>query len=67
MFPKGKNRMLDTFKAYGKEVGYLAILSDSLMMISACLIGSYFANLSLNTNLILLVLFVYLIPYLIYT
>jgi uncharacterized protein YacL len=64
--PRGVNKMLDTFKDYANEVSYKAILSDSGMIILASLISSYLANKSLNTNIIVLILFVYLLPYLLY-
>lgn len=65
----GQNKMMDTFKKYATEVSYKAILSDSAMMISSVLIGSFLAssNIGLNTNIIILILAVYLVPYLIYT
>ena len=58
--------MLDTFKDYGKEVSYKAVIADSGMMIMSCLIASYLANKTTNTNIIVLVSFVYLLPYLLY-
>jgi hypothetical protein len=64
--PRGINKMLDTFKDYAKEASYKAILSDSAMMISACLISSYLANKSANTNIIVLIIFIYLLQYLLY-
>lgn len=64
--PRGMNQMLDTFKDYAKEVSYKAIIADSMMMISSSLLGSYLAGTSLNTNLIVLILSVYLVPYFIY-
>lgn len=66
MVPRGKNMMLDTFKDYAKEVGFKAVLSDSLMMILACILTSYFVSLSLNTNIIILILSIYILPYAIY-
>ena len=51
MVPRGANRMLDTFKDYANEVGFKAVLSDSLMMITACILSSYFVSLNLNTNI----------------
>ena len=50
LVPRGKNMMLDTFKDYANEVGFKAVLSDSLMIIMACLLSSYFVSLNLNTN-----------------
>lgn len=65
--PRGVNKMLDVFKDYAKEVNYGAILGDSFMIVIAALLSSYFANLSLHGNLILLICSVYLIPYILYT
>ena len=64
--PRGVNKMLDTFKDYAKDVSYSAILADSGMMIMACLIASYLVNKNTNTNIIVLISFVYLLPYLLY-
>jgi uncharacterized protein YacL len=64
--PRGVNKMLDTFKDYAKDVSYKAILADSGMMIMSCLIASYLTNKTTNTNIIVLVSFVYLLPYLLY-
>jgi hypothetical protein len=64
--PMGVNNMLDTFKDYANEVSYKAILSDSGMMILACLISSYLANKSVNINIVILIIFVYLLQYLLY-
>ena len=64
--PRGMNRMLDTFKDYASEVSYKAILSDSLMIISTCLLSSYFVSFNLNTNIIILIVAVYILPYAIY-
>jgi hypothetical protein len=64
--PRGLNKMLDTFKDYASEVSYKAILSDSGMMIMAALLASYLASKNTNTNIIVLISFVYLLPYLLY-
>ena len=64
--PRGVNKMLDTFKDYANEVSYKAIISDSGMMIMACIIASYLANKNTNTNIIVLISFLYLLPYLLY-
>ena len=64
--PRGVNKMLDTFKDYANEVSYKAIISDSGMMIMSCLIASYLVNKSANTNIIVLISFLYLLPYLLY-
>lgn len=64
--PRGVNRMLDTFKDYANDVSYKAIISDSGMMIMACLIATYLVNKNTNTNIIVLISFLYLLPYLLY-
>jgi len=64
--PRGTNMMLDTFKDYAKETGINSILSDSGMMIMASLLSSYLTGQSLNTNSILLVVLVYILPYIVY-
>ena len=64
--PRGINKMLDTFKDYANEVSYKAILADSGMMIMSCLIASYLVNKNINTNIIVLISFLYLLPYLLY-
>ena len=64
--PRGINKMLDLFKDYANEVSYKAILADSGMMIMSCLIASYLVNKNTNTNIIVLISFLYLLPYLLY-
>ena len=65
--PRGLNRMLDLFKDYAIEVSYKAILGDSFMIIIAVIAAMIFANFSLNTNIIILVVLIYLIPFVLYT
>ena len=64
--PRGVNKMLDTFKDYAIEVSYKAILADSGMIIMSCLIGSYLVNKNTNTNIVVLISSLYLLPYLLY-
>jgi hypothetical protein len=64
--PRGVNKMMDTFKDYAKEASYKAILSDSGMMVMSCLLASYLVNQSTNTNIIVLISFLYALPYLLY-
>ena len=64
--PRGVNKMIDTFKDYANEVSYKAILADSGMMIMSCLIASYLSNKNTNINIIVLISFLYLLPYLLY-
>lgn len=65
--PIGTNAMLDIFKQYSKEVGIGAILGDSFMITIAVLLSYYFSTFSINSNIMLLIALVYLIPYIIYT
>ena len=58
--------MIDTFKDYANDVSYKAILADSGMIIMACLIASYLVNKNTNTNIIVLISSLYLMPYLLY-
>ena len=64
--PRGVNKMLDTFKDYATDVSYKAILADSGMMIMSCLIAFYLVNKNTNTNIIVLISALYLLPYLLY-
>jgi uncharacterized protein YacL len=64
--PRGVNKMLDTFKDYAKEVSRSAIFADSAMMVMSALIASYLSNKTTNTNILVLIVFVYLLPYLLY-
>lgn len=63
--PIGVNKMLDLFKNYAKEVNSGAIIGDSVMIIIATLFSSLFKNLNINQNIILLIIQIYLIPYII--
>lgn len=63
--PSGYNQMLDFFKEYAKEVGSKAIIGDSFMMILACLFTSHYATYNLNTNIILLIINTYSLPFMI--
>ena len=64
--PRGVNKMIDTFKDYAKEVSYKAILADSGMMVMSCVIASYLVTKTTNTNIIVLIAFSYLLPYMLY-
>ena len=64
--PRGRNKILDSFKDYASEVGFKAVISDSAMVILSCLLASYFASLNLNKNIIILIVLIYMVPYLVY-
>ena len=65
--PENKNKMMDFFKKYAKEVKEWAIIGDSIMIVSACLLASLLTNFSLNSNIILFLFLVYLLPYILNT
>lgn len=64
--PRGVNQMMDTFKDYANELSYKAILGDSFMMIMSALIASYLYQQTMNTNIIVLIVSLYVLPYLLY-
>lgn len=66
IIPKGQNDMLDFFKKYAKEVGVNALLGDSILVIVAVIISSFLNQLSFDYNMVLLILSIYIAPYLIY-
>jgi hypothetical protein len=65
--PKGVNRIIDILKDYADEISYWAILGDSAMMISAALIAGYLATFGVNTNIIILAFFIYILQFILYT
>ena len=65
--PRGNSRMLDVFKDYGDEVGATILLIDAAMMISTVLLASWFAGFSQNFQVILLIVALYILPYLLYS
>jgi hypothetical protein len=66
-FPSGRNVMMDMFKLYAKDHGGGAILGDSLMVIMSVFLASYLAGWNINQNLILLMVGLYLTPYVLYS
>lgn len=67
MIPKGRSMIMDTFKDYGKEMGGLILIADALMIAGTSILGSLLASSSLNTNIIVLIVAIYTVPYFIYT
>ena len=63
---KGSNKMIDVFKDYAEEMSYYAIIGDSIMIIASVLIASYLANLDVNTNIIILIVSLYLLQFILY-
>jgi len=62
--PRGASPIMDLFKDYAGELGGFAIFGDSLIMIFSAIIASYLATQSNNTNIILLIISLYILPYL---
>lgn len=65
--PKGKSRILDTFKKYTNESGVLILIADALMMVSASILASLFVALGSNLNIVLFIVLLYLVPYFLYS
>lgn len=66
LIPKRSNDMLDYFKGYSKEVGAYALLGDSFLVIFAVVLSAFLNTRSFDTNIILLIISIYLAPYFIY-
>jgi hypothetical protein len=64
--PRGSNDMLDFFKGYSKEVGAGALLGDSVLVIMAVTISALLNQSSYDTNIVFLIMSIYLTPYFIY-
>jgi ABC-type Fe3+-siderophore transport system permease subunit len=58
--------MLDYFKGYSKEVGASALLGDSFLVIMAVIISALLNQSSYDTNIVFLIMGIYLTPYFIY-
>jgi len=67
ILPLGTNHMLDFFKGYAKEVGVNALFGDSVLVILAVIISAMLNARSFDTNIVFLILSIYLTPYFIYT
>lgn len=65
--PRGTNKMLDLFKDYAREVGAGAVFGDSFMISITVLLSAYLANATPNTNILILIFSLYLLPYILYT
>jgi len=64
--PRGSNDMLDFFKGYAKEAGAGALLGDSVLVIMAVIISALLNQTSYDTNIVFLIMSIYLTPYFIY-
>ena len=66
LVPLGTNNMLDFFKGYAKEVGVNALFGDSVLVVLAVVISALLNARSFDTNIVFLILSIYLTPYFIY-
>jgi hypothetical protein len=67
IMPLGTNNMLDFFKGYAKEVGINALFGDSILVVFAVIVSALLNTRSFDTNIVFLILSIYLTPYFIYT
>jgi len=65
--PRNKSAILDIFKDYAKEAGFTILLYDMGMMVTTILLASYLATLSMNSEIIILIVSLYILPYLVYS
>ena len=66
VIPKGSNDMLDFFKGYSKEAGASALLGDSFLVIMAVIISALLNQTNYDTNIVFLIISIYLAPYFVY-
>jgi len=66
IIPSGSNDILDYFKGYSKEAGASALLGDSFLVIMAVVISALLNQSSYDTNIVFLIVSIYLVPYFIY-
>lgn len=65
--PRDVSSVLDVFKDYANELGPRILLADSQMMVGTVLLGSLFANMDRNSNIVLLIFASYLVPYFVFS
>jgi hypothetical protein len=67
IIPRKASAIIDVFKEYATEVGAQILLADASIMIGTILLASYLASFSLNTQIIVLIVAAYVLPYLLYS
>ena len=65
--PRGASAILDVFKDYATELGFVILLADAMMVTGTVLFGSLLASQSLNTNIIVFLVALYILPYILYS
>lgn len=61
--PRGSSKIMDTFKDYANEMGVGILFADLLMVVMTILLATYFSSFDLNSNIIILIVSLYLVPY----
>ena len=64
--PKGANNMLDLFKEWARYAKLDALWGDSILIIVGVILSSLLINYSFNTNMFVLLLGLYITPYIIH-
>lgn len=65
--PVGSNQIIDIFRKYTKEGGVFIFTLDCSFTIFSILFASIFNTFSLNTNIILLISFLNMLPFIVFT
>lgn len=65
--PTGHNEMMDTFKAYAKDLGGTILAGDALLMISSALVAMVYKFMPLHAFVSASSLFSYALPYILFT
>lgn len=64
--PYGVNNLMDVYKDYAKEGGFKILGADSAMVIASALIAMYLKSVPSSYSSALLIVSIYLIPYLLF-
>ena len=59
--------MLDLFKDYASEYKFHILYADAIMLIIAFVSASYLSKISINSNIVILICLLYLLPYILHT
>jgi uncharacterized protein YacL len=59
--------IFNVFKEYAQEVGFHILLVDAAMIGFSTILASYFATWNANSNIVLLIVALYILPYLLYS
>jgi hypothetical protein len=65
LLPRNMNAMIDFYKDTYRKLGVVSLSWNIVIMLISCLLGSFFATLNLNDNIVTLITTLYFVPYLI--